>query len=133
MNGIWKVAFILSLAGSVIALDKTKATGFADARAAAEANMGTLEGGKYVIQLGTYFMQKHSRDFDLCRKKVSPVERGSEIMLKVDKDGNAIEMLARPSRKLGKCIRAAILKDKFPAPPRPDYWASLEIGTGIRQ
>jgi hypothetical protein len=128
MNSIWKVAFILSVAGSVAAQHKAQATSFAHAEAAAEANMQTSEGVKYDDQLETQFWQKHSGDVELCRKKLR-AEYGFEIVLKVDNNGNAIEILARPFKKMSACIRAAILKDKFPIPPWPDYWVKLEIAT----
>lgn len=130
MNRIWLIVFIVPLLASLGAQEKAKVPSMAEARAAAEANGQTPEGVQYNNQLGTYFMQNHGRDFDSCREKMRTSERGFEILLMLDKNGNAIQLLASPSKKLAQCIRAAILKAKFPIPPRPEYWASLHIGTG---
>ena len=132
MNTIWKLVFILSVAGSVAAQHKAQATSFADAQAAAEANMLTPEGLAYDDQLGTHFMQKHVKDMQLCMNKVKNRERGFWILLRIDKNGSAKEIVARPSSKLSKCMRAAMLNDKFPTPPSPEYWATLQIGLGFR-
>lgn len=124
------VAYLLSLltmslltTSLLAAGDKT--TNLSDARAAIEANLRTAEGKAFDEHLGTEFVQKHLGALRECKKTAGDDFRSFWILLKLDKDGSVQEVLLSPETKLGTCARAALLKDKFSAPPRPAYWVSV--------
>lgn len=124
MRGICLLAFLLGMAAQqVVAEDKP--TSLSDARAAVEANLRTAEGKAYDEQLGTEFVGKHLGPLRQCKRTAGDDLRSFWILLKLDKDGAAKEVLLYPETKMGTCSREALLKDRFPAPPRPAYWVSV--------
>lgn len=102
-----------------------KPMSLSDARAAVEANLRTPEGKKYDDQMGTEFVQKHLGPFRQCKQASGDDRRNFWMLLKLDKDGNAKELLLYPETKLGTCARGALLKEIFSPPPRPAYWISI--------
>lgn len=124
---MWRIApvlFLLLLATQMLkAVDQP--TSLSDARNAVEANMRTSEGKSFDEKLGTDFVQKHLGPFRECKAKAGNDLRDFWILMKLDKDGLAKEVLLYPATKLGTCASGKLLNDKFLAPPRPDYWVSV--------
>lgn len=125
MRGICVVVLLLLRMGTQRVVTKDKPTSLSDARAALEANLRTSEGKAYDEQLGTEFAGKHLGPLRQCKQTAGDDLRSFWILLKLDKDGTVKEVLLSPETKLGTCAREALLKDRFPAPPRPAYWVNV--------
>lgn len=108
---------------AVVAADHP--TSLSEARDAVEANMRTSEGKSFDSKLGADFVQKHLGPFHDCKANAENDFRDFWILMKLDKDGVAREVLLYPTTKLGSCASGKLLNDHFPAPPRPDYWVSV--------
>jgi hypothetical protein len=110
---------------STLVIAEEKPTSLSDARAAVEANLRTPEGKAFDEQLGNEFVAKHLGPLRQCKQAAGDDLRSFWILMKLDRDGAAKEVLLYPETKLGACARTDLLKDKFPAPPRPAYWVSV--------
>lgn len=132
MRGRGAVAILFSLVCSqlVMTQDKGRPTSLSDARAAVEANLRTPEGKKYDEQMGTEFMQKHIGPLRQCKQSAGNDLRSFWMLLKLDKDGMAKEILLYPETKLGTCAREGLLKESFSSPPRSAYWISVYLNQG---
>ena len=104
-----------------------KPTSLTDARSAVETNLRTPEGKAYDQQLEMDFVQNHLAAVHQCRQNVGSDRQSFWFLLRLDKDGTAKEVLLYPETKLGTCSRLALLKDKFPLPPKAAYWASIYL------
>ena len=109
--------------GTLVSADKP--TSLSDARNAVEANMRTSEGKAFDEKFGTDFGANHIGSLRQCKKPSGDDVRSFWILMKLDKDGAAKELLLYPETKWGACAREPLLKDKFAAPPRPEYWVSV--------
>jgi len=125
MASILRIALMLALVATLGG--QNKPTSISAATAAAKANLNTPEGKAYDQKFEAEFMPKHFATLGQCRETVASDRRSFWIFLKLDKDGTATEVLVSPSTKLGTCAQKALLKDKFPAPPHPAYWAGMFI------
>ena len=127
MPRVWALALLLFVAWTQLATaeDKDNPPSLSDARAAVDANLRTPEGKKYDEQMGTEFMQKHIAPLRQCKQTAANDLRSFWILLKLDKDGTAKEILLYPETKLGTCAREALFKERFSSPPRPAYWISV--------
>jgi hypothetical protein len=127
-----RVVFLLFLTWTqtLSAQGNDKPTSLSDARAAVEANLRTPEGKKYDEQMGTEFMQNHLAPVRQCKQTSGSDLRSFWILMKLDRDGTAKEILLYPETKLGTCAREALLKEAFSAPPRPAYWISIYMNLG---
>jgi hypothetical protein len=123
LGRILLIAFLI--AGAQSATSENKPTSFSDARAAVESNLRTPEGKSFDEQMGNEFVSKHLGPFRQCKQTAGDDLRNFWILLKLDKDGSAHEILLYPETKLGSCARDALLKDKFLPPPQPAYWVSV--------
>ena len=127
---IWQgcVAIVLLLQmASALALADDKPTSLSYARAAIEANMRTPQGKAFDERLGNEFVAKHLGPLRQCKQTAGDDLRSFWILMKLDQDGSVKEVLFYPETKLGSCARPDLLKDKFPAPPRPAYWVSVYL------
>lgn len=126
------MALLLRLMASrgLYAQGSDKPTSMSEARDAVEANLKTPEGKKYDEQMGTEFLQKHLGPLRQCKKTAGNDLRSFWILLKLDKDGTAKEVLLYPETALGACARPALLKETFSSPPRPAYWISVYMKLG---
>ena len=115
----------LLLFGACVARSEEKSTSLPDARAAVEKNLSTPEGKKFDEQLGSEFVFKHLGPLRQCKQTASDDLRSFWILIKLNPDGTAGEILLYPETKLGTCARETLLKDKFLPPPRPAYWVSV--------
>jgi hypothetical protein len=122
--------FLLSISCTRLAFAENKPTSLSDARVAVDANLRTPEGKKFDEQMGTEFVQKHLGPLRQCKQNAGGDLRSFWILLKLDKDGAAKELLLYPETKLGTCAREALLKDKFLPPPQPAYWISVYMNLG---
>jgi len=122
MQRILILALTLALLPLVAA---NKPTSLSDARDAVDANMRTSEGKKFDEQFGADFIQKHLGPFHDCKASAGGDMRDFWILLKLDKEGVASEVLLYPTTKLGSCASGRLLNDKFLPPPKPDYWVSV--------
>jgi hypothetical protein len=125
MASILRIALMLSLVATLGS--QNKPTSIPEATAAAQANLRTPEGKAYDQKFGAEFMPKHFASLSQCKETAASDPRSFWILLKLDKDGVATEVLVTPSTKMSTCAQKALLKDKFPAPPRPGYWAAINI------
>jgi len=123
MRALWVLALLCYATWGAVAEDKP--TSLTDAQAAVEANMKTPEGKAYDGQLGNDFLQKHLSEVRDCKGNAAGDFRSFWILFKLAKDGSSKEILLYPETKLGACARQSLLKDRFPSPPRADYWASI--------
>ena len=123
MRAFW--ALLLAACAVLVTVAEDKPTSLADARDAVEANLKTPEGKAYDEQLGNDFLQKHLGEVRQCKPSAEGDMRSFWILLKLEKDGTAKEILLYPETKLGACARGSLLKDRFPSPPRGSYWASI--------
>jgi hypothetical protein len=132
MRRMWTIAFLLLLTWTqmVYGQEKDKPTSLLDARAAIDANLRTPEGKKYDDQMGTEFMQKHIEALRQCKKTSGNDLRSFWILLKIDTNGTAREILLYPETRLGTCSREALLKETFSSPPRPAYWIGVYMNLG---
>jgi len=118
-----RVFLLILFAGALMAADKP--TSLSEARDAVEANMRTSEGKKFDEQFGGEFVQKHLGPFHDCKAAAAGDLKDFWILMKLDKDGTAREVLLYPTTKLGSCASGKLLNEKFLLPPRPDYWVSV--------
>ena len=115
------------LLASAPATSAGSATSLADAQAAIEANLRTAEGKAFDERMGNEFVQKHMAPLRQCKASAGSDLGSFWLLLKLDKDGGAEEVLLHPSTKLGVCARDTYLKDKFLSPPRADYWVGVYL------
>ncbi len=144
MRGILVIAFlslgILSLcilstnAASPLAVAENvaqdKPTSLSDARAAVEANIKTATGKAFDEQFGNDFLANHLAPLRQCKPRSSDDLRSFWILVKLDKDGTAREILFYPETKLGLCAHDGLIRGKFVAPPRDGYWVSVYMKVG---
>jgi hypothetical protein len=116
--------FICLLAASA-AVSDDKPTGLSDAQSAIDANLRTSEGKAFDEKIGEDFVAKHLDAVRQCKSSADGDMRNFWILLKLDKNGAAKEVLFHPSTKLGTCSRTALLKETFLAPPRDSYWVGI--------
>jgi hypothetical protein len=130
MKPICVLVFLLSLIGTVVAVADDKPTSLSDAQAAIDANMRTAEGKAYDEQMGTDLMQKYLDSLRQCKRTAGGSQESFWILIKLDKDGLAKEVLLHPVTKVGNCDREALSKAKLVPPPRGDYWVGIYLNTG---
>lgn len=117
-------ALLLCLLGSWLSADD-KPTSLSDARAAIDANLKTPEGKAYDQKLGQEFQEKYLGTMKQCKQSAGNDLDSFWMLLKLDKDGAVREVLLYPTTGMGACARKTLLKDRFSAPPRPDYWVGI--------
>jgi len=110
-----------------LAVADDKPTTLSDARAAVEANVRTSEGKSFDEQFGTDFVGKHMTPLRQCKQTAGDDLRSFWILVKLNKDGTARELLFYPETRLGTCARNALLKEKFVSPPHNEYWVSVYL------
>ena len=125
MRRVWPVILILFAVYNATAADQP--TSLPDARNGVEANMRTSEGKAFDQKFGSEFVQKHLGALHDCRLKTSNALRDFWILMKLDKDGGAKEVLLYPETKIGSCAHERLLTEYYVPPPRPDYWVSVFI------
>ena len=124
MRAVWVLVLLGCGLGAVA---EEKPTSLSDARASVEANLKTPEGKAYDGQLGNDFLEKHLAEVRQCKTSAGNDLRSFWLLLKLEKDGTVKEILLYPETRLGACARPSLLKDRFPPPPRADYWASIYL------
>jgi hypothetical protein len=117
------ILLLIFSATQLVAADK--ATSLSDARDAVEANMRTGDGKKFDEQFGADFVQKHLGPFRDCKATAGGDVKDFWLLMRLDKQGTAREVLSYPTTKLASCASGKLLDDKFLPPPRPDYWVSV--------
>jgi hypothetical protein len=68
---------------------------------------------------------KHLGPLRQCKQTASDDLRSFWILMKLNQDGSAGQILLCPQTKLGTCAREELLKEKFLAPPQAGYWVSV--------
>lgn len=127
MNMKVAVAVLIALVGlQAVSLAGDKPTSLSDARAAIEANLKTPEGKAFDEKMGD-FGTRHMGPLHACKQAAGGDMSNFWLLLKLDKDGAVEEALLYPTTKLGACARDGYLKEKFNAPPRPDYWMGVYL------
>lgn len=122
---LFLIALVLIETGAGFAADKP--TSLSEARNAVEANLRTPEGKAFDEKLGTEFVANHLGPLRQCKQTSGDDLRSFWILLKLGKDGTVKELLLYPETKLGLCAKAALLKEKFSAPPHPEYLVSVYL------
>jgi hypothetical protein len=118
-----------TIVGSLLALGGTQeTTEFEAALKAADANLETKKGTKYdadfARKAGPWIAPAMSR----CTKGLPDSELAPfTLLVRVGADGNAEEILARPSTKVALCIKPLFAANKHPKPPGPSWWVKMEI------
>jgi hypothetical protein len=126
MKTICTIAPLLFLSlSSLVAAATDKATSLSDAQAAIEANLRTPEGKAFDDRMGKELVDKHLAPIHQCKQSAGGDLASFWILLKLDKDGAAQEILLYPTTKLGACAREALITDKLLPPPRPGYWVGI--------
>jgi hypothetical protein len=118
-------AIVVVLLSFHAAADDNKATSLSDARNAVESNLRTAEGKAFDEKLGAEFVQNHLEALRRCKPSSGGDLQNFWILLKLEKDATAKEVLLYPSTRLGACARESLLAQKFLPAPRPDYWVSV--------
>lgn len=129
MKSVCLFVFLL-LIGTALAFSDDKPTSLSDAQAAVEDNMRTAEGKAYDQQMGNDLMQKYLDNLRQCKRTAGGSQESFWILMKLDKDGWAKEVLLHPVTKVGKCDREALSNAKLVPPPRGDYWVGIYLNTG---
>ncbi len=124
-NKLLKPALLLLALGASLAWAEDKPTTLSDAQAAIEANLRTPEGKAFDEQMGKEFVERHMAPLRQCKQSAGGDLASFWILLKLDQDGSAKEVLLYPTTKLGVCAREALLRDRFLSPPRPGYWVGI--------
>lgn len=102
-----------------------KPTSLSEAQSAIEANLRTSEGKAFDERMGNDFLEKHMTPLRACKQAAGGDLGSFWLLLKLDRSGAVEELLLYPTTKLGACAREGYLKEKFLAPPRPDYWVGI--------
>ena len=108
--------------------DKCYDLNASEARAEAEANLGTPEGKAYSQQVGDEFNKKYVNTMHQCVEGASNKGEAFWILLKLQKDARVEEVLLQPTTKLGECMRETLYRDSF-SPPPPAYWVGVYVKT----
>lgn len=130
MQRSWTIAISLLLLCTPLLSGEDKPTSLSAAQSAVETNLKTPEGKAYDAQLGNEFVQKHLGPLRQCKQAAGGDLTSFWILMKLDKDGAVKEVLLYPATRLGTCARDSLLKDKFPSPPKTDYWVSVYMKLG---
>lgn len=118
---------VVLLCSLAIAYAEDKPTSLSDARAAVEANLRTPEGKGYEEKMGKEFPDRYLGTLRQCKQSTGGDLQSFWMLMKLAQDGSVHEVLLYPSTKLGMCMREALLKGKFSAPPHPAYWESVYL------
>jgi len=121
------LALVAAAVLSVASFASDKSTSLLDAQAAIEANLKTPEGKAFDEQAGNDIVKNHLAPLRACKSADGGNLTDFWILLKLGKDGNVEELLFHPTTKLADCARDGLMKEKFLAPPRPEYWISVYI------
>ena len=101
---------------------------FEIALAAAKANTTTPEGMKFDREVGKHFETHHSSTMETCtRDAVQDDLKEFTLVAKLSGEGAVEEILVKPGTKVSFCLSGAVAKDRFPKPPKPDYWVFLNM------
>lgn len=104
-----------------------KPTSLSKARAAVKANMATPEGQEYENTLSDDFWMSHSEAVTKCVDSNSSSRGKVEVLVKFAKDGSVSEVLITPGGAMADCLKGSLAKEKFPPPPRADYWMHVDV------
>ena len=96
--------------------------------AAAKANAAPPEGRKFDEEIGAHFKTHHSSTMETCTRGVVKDDlKNFTLVARLAGDGAVQEVHVEPGTKVSLCFSGAVAKDRFPKPPRPDYWVYLEM------
>ncbi len=128
------IARMVALVACVFALSlsqaQTKADRLKAARAAVEASMKTPAGKVYFGKLGDVFQKQYSPSMSACIKAAGGYAGRFDVFLLLTKTGKVKEALANPEDKVSLCLRDALVKGSFPAPPQDAYWVQIPMTVG---
>ncbi len=110
---------------SLALLGAEKPTSLSKARAEVKANMATPEGSAYEEQLSDDFWMSHSEAVTKCVDTTASSHGNLEVLVRFAKDGKVSEVLVSPGGSVSDCLKKNLLNEKFPAPPKSDYWMKV--------
>ena len=103
-------------------------TDFDAALKAAEANRATTRGFLYDAAFTMKAASWLGPALYTCSRNLSRLDARPVIMLvRVNPEGKADEVLARPLTRVARCLRPRILSAIHPKPPDPSWWIKLEV------
>lgn len=114
---------LATLLGTLTAAEKPTSLG--DVQAAIDANLKTQEGKNFDQRQGNDFVEKHMGPLRACKQPAGGDWTSFWILMKLGKDGSPEEVLFHPTTKLAACAHDGLMKEKYLAPPRPDYWVGI--------
>ena len=123
--GILAASFFGFATATTMLAAEDKPTSLSDANAVVEANLRTPGGKKFDEQMGTEFVQKHLASLRQCKQTSGNDLRSFWILLQLNQEGTAKEVLLYPETKLGTCARGSLLRETFLPPPHAAYWVSV--------
>ncbi len=127
MKSIVRTAFLVGFVLFSLSYAQTKADRLKTARAAVEASMKTPAGKAYQDKLGETFQKQYSPAMGACIKAAGGYAGSFEVFLLLSKTGKVKEGLANPEDKVPVCLRDALVKGTFPAPPQDAYWGLIPM------
>lgn len=125
MKRIYCMALLLGM--TVAMWGEDKPTTLANARAAIEANMQTPQGKAYDEKFGAEVMDRYIGGMRQCQRSAGGNSESFWLLVKLQPDGSAREVLLAPATKVGNCDREILLKGKFSPPPHGDYWQGMYL------
>jgi hypothetical protein len=125
-----EIVFFCFLLAASTGVASDKPTSLSDAQAAIQANLRTSDGKAFDDRMGKEFVDKHLAALRQCKTSAGGDLSSFWILLKLNNDGTAGELLLYPSTKLGLCAREGLLKERFLAPPRTGYWVGIYMNLG---
>jgi len=88
----------------------------------------TADGSRYmremVVGLGPALTESQAQCKNVSNEPKYPSVR---LVMKLDLSGAVREALVRPSNARWECVKDALAKKRFPAPPRDSFWTSGDI------
>jgi hypothetical protein len=89
----------------------------------------TDAGVEYNRQIAIYFERQVGPTASGCFESTAkPETTPFDILIQVNGDGRAREVLMRPETNTALCLKQALLVDGYPKPPAPSYWVNVRMG-----
>ena len=98
------------------------------ARSAAEADAGTVEGKKFGEALAQAFGREHGSTVQRCAKKPKrPDLSDFDLFLRLDETGVVDQAFEEPATALATCVREKMPGWKVSVPPHAGFWVKVDV------
>lgn len=88
-----------------------------------------IEDAQYTEKVTSDFKTRNSAVAKQCTEQVGGKDFIFDVILKLDKNGNAEKLPAFPASRFSDCLVSKISTKAIAPPPHPDYLVSLRFGT----